>query len=163
MTVYWASLLSIITQNSLVQAGNAIQLKFEWRAPPPSLVQDETLRRLKSRSHIQAGMYNNVSVTAYGAYMANVTIGTPGQSLMLVIETGSAETIVLAASAYECNQHSWANGDGPCYGGTCRFTSKTLPRRFLLILDRRPREVLNISRQSTKWPLSTARGRKPER
>ena len=152
MTFYWALLLSIVTENTLVQAGNAIQLTVDWRAPPPSLVQDERLRRLKSRSHIQAGMYNNISVTAYGAYMANVTVGTPGQSLQLVIETGSAETIVLAYSAYECNQRSWPDGDGPCYGGTCQFTSNTISRELLLTSDRRPYEVLNISRENIGRP-----------
>ncbi len=51
--------------------------------------------------------------------MANVTVGTPGQSLSLVIENYWSETIVLAATAYECNQKSWPDGDGPCFGGTC--------------------------------------------
>ncbi|KAE9367377.1 acid protease, partial [Stipitochalara longipes BDJ] len=63
-------------------------------------------------------MYNNRSTAAYGAYMANVTIGTPGQSVSLAIELGWSHTIVLATTAYECNQKSWTDGDGPCYGGT---------------------------------------------
>ena len=58
--------------------------------------------------------------------MANVTVGTPGQSLSLVIDNGWSDTIVLAASAYECNQKSWADGDGPCFGGTCSYQDSVM-------------------------------------
>jgi Eukaryotic aspartyl protease len=118
ISLYWAS-FSIITYTSLVGAGNVVQLAVGWQGPPPGLVNNQTSLRLKARSYIEEGMYNNVSRHAFGSYMANVTIGTPGQQLSLVIVTGSADTIVLASTAYECNQKTWPDGDGPCYGGTC--------------------------------------------
>jgi hypothetical protein len=118
-SVFWASLFSTITYSPLVRAGNVVQLTVEWKAPPPSLVNNQVSRRLKARGYIQEGMYNNVSAQAFGSYMANVTVGTPGQQLSLVIENGSSDTIVLAANAYECTQKSWTIGNGPCFGGTC--------------------------------------------
>ena len=116
---YWVLLLLIATFNSLVQAGNVVHLTVDWKQPPPGAVQNELLRRLNARSYLQAFMYNNRSTAAYGAYMVNVTIGTPGQPVSLAIELGWSDTIVLATTAYECNQKSWTDGDGPCYGGTC--------------------------------------------
>ncbi|PMD39513.1 acid protease [Hyaloscypha variabilis F] len=115
---YWVLLLLIATFNSLVQAGNVVHLAVDWKQPPPGAVQNELLRRLNARSYLQAFMYNNRSTAAYGAYMVNVTIGTPGQPVSLAIELGWSDTIVLATTAYECNQKSWTDGDGPCYGGT---------------------------------------------
>jgi hypothetical protein len=115
----WALLLSIVTYSSFVQAGNVVHLTVDWKEPPPVVVQNELLRRLNARSYIQEGMYNNLSLGAYGAYMANVTIGTRAQSVSLVIENSWSDTVVLASTAYECNQKSWTNGDGPCIGGTC--------------------------------------------
>jgi hypothetical protein len=115
---YWALLFSIVTYDSLVQAGNVVHLTVDSKKPPPGAVQNELLRRLNARSYVQEGIYNNRSTAAWGAYMANVTIGTPAQPVSLVIETWG-DTIVLAATAYECNQKSWTDGDGPCYGGTC--------------------------------------------
>lgn len=120
MSLYWTSFL-LITYSSLVRAGNVVQLAVGWQPAPPSVIDNQISRRLKARSHIQEGIYNNVSTLAYGSYMANVTIGTPGQQLSLVIETGGSDTIVLSATAYECSQTSWSNGFGPCYGGTCEY------------------------------------------
>ena len=118
-SAFWTLLLSIITYNPLVQASNVVHLTFDWKESLPGVVQNELSHRPNARSYIQEGMYNNRSLKAYGSYMANVTVGTPGQSLSLVIENSWSETILLAATAYECNQKSWLNGDGPCYGGTC--------------------------------------------
>jgi hypothetical protein len=118
-SVSWTFLLGIVTYNSLVHAQNVVHLTVDWKEPPPGVAQNELLRRLNARSYIQEGLYNNRSLGAYGAYMANVTIGTPAQSVSLVIENGWSDTIVLASTAYECNQKSWVNGDGPCQGGTC--------------------------------------------
>lgn len=52
--------------------------------------------------------------------MANVTVGSPGQQVSLVIDTGSSDVFVLAKTADQCTQARLAAQDGPCVGGTCK-------------------------------------------
>ena len=117
-SAFWTLLLSIVTYNTLVQASNVVHLTFDWKESLPGVVQNELSHRPKGRSYIQEGIYNDYSL-AYGFYMANVTVGTPGQSIALLIENYWSETIVLAATANGCNPENWPNGSGPCSGGTC--------------------------------------------
>jgi hypothetical protein len=99
-SAFWTLLLSIVIYNPLVQASNVAHLTFDWKESLPGVVQNELSHRPKARSYIQEEMYNNRSLEAYRSYMANVTVGTPGQSLSLVIENYWSETILLAATAY---------------------------------------------------------------
>jgi predicted aspartyl protease len=52
-----------------------------------------------------------------GLYAANITVGTPGQSLSIQIDTGSSDVWVPAKGLEICSEPEAAGGG--CDGGTC--------------------------------------------
>jgi hypothetical protein len=59
---------------------------------------------------------NNITL---GAYQATVTVGTPGQTLVLQVDTGSSDTYIVDVSADQCHSAALQAQYGPCVGGQC--------------------------------------------
>ena len=72
-------------------------------------------RNLFSRTTITEALANNRTL-----YQATVSVGTPGQSLDLDIDTGSSDVYILANDADQCNDPTvQAAAGGGCWGGQC--------------------------------------------
>jgi hypothetical protein len=87
-------------------------------------------RHLERRGTITESLLNNN--TGGILYMATVTVGTPGQTIALDIDTGSSDVYVLATDADECTDPSVEDAYGGCFGGTCTY-DRFLRREFVLI------------------------------
>lgn len=73
---------------------------------------------LLNRATITETIFNNM--TGVAAYLANIKVGSPGQAISLVIDTGSSDTFVLAITNDQCTDSEVIYNYGPCIGGTCR-------------------------------------------
>ncbi|TAQ88566.1 hypothetical protein B7494_g3109 [Chlorociboria aeruginascens] len=78
-------------------------------------------RHLSSRSSITESLANNLTG---GSYNAAVTVGTPAQSLILAIDTGSSDVWMLANTADLCTSPELENQDGG--GCTTPYQSSSL-------------------------------------
>jgi hypothetical protein len=94
-----------------------------WKKPvspsPPILTRGNIL----TRATVLEELSNN---RHQGSYYANITVGTPGQPVSVVLDTGSSDLWILAATADVCvdpdvQAQSLASKDG-CIGGTCKCT-----------------------------------------
>jgi hypothetical protein len=74
-------------------------------------------RHLERRGTITESLLNNY--TGSTLYLATVTVGTPGQTIAVDIDTGSSDVYVIAAGADECTSAAVQAQYGGCYGGTC--------------------------------------------
>jgi hypothetical protein len=72
-------------------------------------------RRLRARDSFTASLINNVTA---GSYLISTTVGTPGQAINLVIDTGSSDVFVLSNTANQCTNRRLEYENGPCVGGT---------------------------------------------
>lgn len=79
-------------------------------------------RHLLSRSTITEILANNETG---GSYMATVTVGTPPQSLSLVLDTGSSDVFVLSKTADECTSARLQAEYGGCTGGVFDSTKSS--------------------------------------
>lgn len=73
-------------------------------------------KRASSSNTAQVTVVNDVS---YGLYYVNATIGTPGQELSLVLDTGSSDVWMFGTGA--CATSTQSQGD--CFGGECMFSA----------------------------------------
>ena len=87
-------------------------------------------RHLERRGTITESLANNH--TGSTLYLATVTVGTPGQTIALDIDTGSSDVYVIATNADECTEAALEAEYGGCFGGTCKY-DRFLRRDFLLI------------------------------
>lgn len=98
------------------------------RAVPPS-----SLRRRADTYTETLG--NNIS---YGGYFASVTVGTPGQTQDVILDTGSSDTWFLNSDASVCQSTTSSSGSGsggsggPGMGPGSASTSSTGSRRKAL-------------------------------
>ena len=103
-----ASLLAAISLLSLTSASGTLQLSISGKRgiSQPGLLQ----RRAKSSGTVTAPLTEGPQ---FAQYFADVTIGTPPQSLKLVVDTGSSDVWAVASSASVCT----TNG---CPLGSCK-------------------------------------------
>lgn len=76
-------------------------------------------RHLERRGTITESLLNNHTDSTL--YLATVTVGTPGQTIALDIDTGSSDVYVIATNADECTSASVEAQYGGCFGGTCTY------------------------------------------
>lgn len=81
------------------------------RVVPVSFIKANSGGSLQRRATISEGLSNNVSE---GAYFATVQVGTPAQTLTLVLDTGSSDVWVLASNASLCTNEALQNEYGSC-------------------------------------------------
>lgn len=106
-----ASLLAAISLLSLTSASGTLQLDIRGKR---GISQSQALRRRAMTSGtVTAPLTEN---PRFIQYYANVTIGTPSQSLQLVVDTGSSDIWAISSSASSCQQ------DG-CPHGSCKSTT----------------------------------------
>jgi hypothetical protein len=79
------------------------------------------LRRRDASTYTQV-LENNATA---GGYYASVTVGTPPQSVTLVIDTGSSDVWLLASSASLCTEADLQEEYGPCLT-TCKSSFQLL-------------------------------------
>lgn len=77
------------------------------RAVPPSSI------RRRADTYTET-LGNNIS---YGGYFASVTVGTPGQSQDVILDTGSSDTWFLNSDASVCQSTTSSSGSGSGGGG----------------------------------------------
>lgn len=68
----------------------------------------------KRQSAIGTNVYDVLTWTTGGAYYANITVGTPAQQQVVILDTGSADLYFDASSAPQCQ----TSGAYSCRGGT---------------------------------------------
>lgn len=110
------SLLSILAFTSTALAVNVVSMSVS----KPAQARSQALlrpRRISARATIFESLANNETG---GSYMADVMVGTPGQPISLVLDTGSSDVFVLANTADECTNPRIQSLYGGCTGGTCR-------------------------------------------
>jgi len=76
-------------------------------------------RHLERRGTITESLANNH--TSGPLYLATVSVGTPGQTIALDIDTGSSDVYVIATNADECTDAAVQAQYGGCFGGTCTY------------------------------------------
>lgn len=88
---------------------------------------------LSKRATVTESLINNITA---GGYYATVSVGTPGQDMTLVLDTGSSDAWVVSADANLCTEKKLQ----VLYDDTCGATCE-LPRPFLAsrgLYSRRP-------------------------
>lgn len=107
-----ASLLSVLALSSEVAGQRVVQLDIAKRASSPPT-------RLGKRQDFSDSIINNVTG---GSYEIQTSLGTPAQSITLVLDTGSSDVWVLASDADQCTSAQLEYEYGFCSGGTCRYS-----------------------------------------
>lgn len=90
--------------------------------------------RLSKRATVTESLINNVTA---GGYYATVSVGTPGQDLTLVLDTGSSDAWVVSADADLCTEKKYQIYYDETCGATCE-----LPRIFLSSMGSRTKRVV---------------------
>jgi len=70
---------------------------------------------------LTTNVYDVLSWSSGGAYYANVTMGSPPQDQVVIIDTGSSDLYLDASSAEDCQQ----SGQNSCRGGTFNPSSSS--------------------------------------
>lgn len=108
-TALAAPLSSALSLSSRSSKPRAISLPIERRSIPDVLAHEQRRRRKRQGNGVvEQELDNDLSL-----YYANLTLGTPQQSLRLHIDTGSSDLWVNTASSAFCSSR-----DDPCEGGT---------------------------------------------
>lgn len=109
-----APLASAITLAPRTSSPRVISLPIEKRNVPDVLAHDRSRLRRRSGT-VEQTLDNEESL-----YYANLTLGTPGQSLRLHIDTGSSDLWVNTANSSFCESRQ-----DPCEGGTYDASTST--------------------------------------
>ncbi|EXJ79899.1 hypothetical protein A1O3_08184 [Capronia epimyces CBS 606.96] len=107
LAAFTTPLISAIRLAPRSAAPSVLSLPIERRAPKDILAHD------RSRLRKRAGTVEQTLDNEQSLYYANVTLGTPQQSIQLHIDTGSSDLWVNTANSSFCSSRS-----GPCEGGT---------------------------------------------
>lgn len=79
---------------------------------------DMSYTKLRRRADFSESIINN---STEGSYQISTAVGTPGQNITLVLDTGSSDVFVLASTADQCTNARLQREYGPCVGGTCKL------------------------------------------
>lgn len=79
---------------------------------------------LSKRATVTESLINNVTA---GGYYATVSVGTPGQDLTLVLDTGSSDAWVVSADASLCTEKRLQIYYDETCGATCELLLFFLP------------------------------------
>lgn len=74
--------------------------------------------RLSKRATLTETLVNNVT---QGGYYASVSVGTPGQPMTMVLDTGSSDAFVISADADLCTEKRLQVYYGETCGETCEI------------------------------------------
>lgn len=74
--------------------------------------------RLSKRATVTESLVNNVTE---GGYYASVSVGTPGQAMTMVLDTGSSDAFVISADANLCTERRLQVLYDETCGATCGF------------------------------------------
>lgn len=74
--------------------------------------------RLSKRATITESLVNNIT---QGGYYASVSVGTPGQDVTMVLDTGSSDAWVVATDADLCTDRLLQLEYGESCGATCEI------------------------------------------
>jgi len=114
-----ASLLALLPS---ALAANVVSMSVS-RVAPPTLSQLTRRGIVPRASTISETLVNNATG---GAYQATVKVGTPGQQIILVLDTGSSDVYVLSYEADQCTEPEvQAYYSGGCFGGTYNPTKSS--------------------------------------
>lgn len=139
-TISAASLLALLTLSSEVASQKVIQFDIAKVAgsPPTKLGKRFAETSKLYKRQFSESIINNVTG---GSYMISTSIGTPAQSISLVLDTGSSDVWVLADNANQCTSKTLQYEYGACVGGTCKsqtiidWTAINVSRQSKLLLD----------------------------
>lgn len=110
----------ILASSSLVSLSTAAGT-IQWNIARDNAV---AAAQLKSRSLVLSKRADTVQATLgnavqAGLYYANITVGTPAQTLQVQIDTGSSDVWVPSSTAELCVAGATRTSDG-CTGGSCK-------------------------------------------
>lgn len=91
--------------------------------------------RLTKRATVTESLVNNVT---YGSYFASVSVGTPGQTQNLALDTGSSDAWVVSSDAPLCTEKRLQLVYDTNCGTTCTFDfpfSKKKKQQQIIITD----------------------------
>ncbi|KAH8669449.1 aspartic peptidase domain-containing protein [Tricladium varicosporioides] len=109
-----ASIASLASANTLQMDIARNPIVHESQLRRRQLENQLASRGLEARAGtVTAGLFNDLQA---GLYEANITIGTPGQTLQVQIDTGSSDVWVPSSSLQICSQP--VSSGGGCDGGT---------------------------------------------
>jgi hypothetical protein len=112
-----ALLLSFLALYPYVLSANVIHMTTSRNNPDLNVLSCDLYGDVLRRATVTSDLFNNM--TGGSGYLANVNVGTPGQALSLIIDTGSSDTFVLSQINDQCNNPEIIYKYGPCFGGTC--------------------------------------------
>lgn len=79
--------------------------------------------KLTKRALLTESLVNNIT---QGGYYASVSVGTPGQDVTLVLDTGSSDAFVLASDANLCTEKRLQIYYGETCDTTCEISSTAI-------------------------------------
>lgn len=112
MAVLSSMVLLGLAATSALAEPRVLHMPFSRNANHPGPL----AKRDSSSNTAQVTVTNDVS---YGLYYVNATVGTPGQDLSLVLDTGSSDVWFFGVGA--CDASTQSQGD--CFGGECMLFS----------------------------------------
>lgn len=112
-----ALLLSILGLSPYTLAANVVRVTLSKRDLGFDVPARDLSTHVLPRATISENLFNDQ--TYEPIYVAEVKVGSPGQPISLIIDTGSSDTFVLANNDDQCNDPQIMYNYGPCFGGTC--------------------------------------------
>jgi hypothetical protein len=116
-----AFLLSLIALCRCALAANVIHMPISRSNLDLNVLRRNLASNVLRRTTVSSDLYSNMTDGA--GYLVEVNVGTPGQVLSLIIDTGSSDTFVLAKTDDQCNDPVISYTYGACIGGTCGLYS----------------------------------------